>query len=93
MSAAEKEDTIRPRLYPAALTFKRYNLPFKGKNYDARMQISGYGDFVIRATDASMMLIEANDDAAASKYFGKVAKGVPELHHEDRNLTDNIKVF
>ena len=93
MSAVDQEDAIRPRLYPADLTFKRYKLPFNGKSYDTRMQISAYGDFAIRATDACMMLIEADDEAAAAKYFGKVAKGVPELHHEDRNLTDNIKVF
>ena len=83
---------LRPRLFEVDLVPRKYNLPFNGRNHDVRLMITAYGDLAIRSSDCSMILIESRDEAAASKYFGKVAQRVTGLFHQDRNLRDNIQV-
>ncbi len=92
-SALDNTPCLPPRLFEADLTMKNYKLPFNGKEYDARLQITAYGEVLFRASDCAMALIDAEDQQAATKYYGGVAKKVAALHHQDRNLLENIQVI
>jgi hypothetical protein len=92
-SSSEMAEEFRPRLFEADLTAQKYNINFNKNIYEARVQITAYGDIAFRASDCAMTLIETYDEATASKHFCDVSVKHPALRHEQRKLQDHIEVL
>ena len=81
----------RPRLFRPYISTETHRVPFKGKDYDLSLQVTAYGDVLVRATDW-VSLFTGHEQGAAIDHFGKIARRNPELHHGDRKLQDHLQV-
>jgi hypothetical protein len=81
----------RPRLFRADISAETHCVPFKGKDHTLSLQITAYGDVLVRVTDW-VSLFTGHEQAAAMDHFGNIARAHPDLHHGKRKLEDHLEV-
>ncbi len=81
----------RPRLFRTDISAETHCVPFKGKDYPLSLQVTAFGDVLVRATDWVSLFI-GSEQKPAVNHFGNIARAYPELHHGDRKLQDHLQV-
>ena len=85
------QTSIRPRLFESDLEEANYSISFNGKDHMTHLQITGYGDPLVKAMDCVSMITK-HKPGPAGDHFRKLVKRNKILEHNDRQLQDNIKV-
>ncbi len=80
-----------PRLFRADISAETHCVSFKGKDCPLSLQVTAFGDVLVRVTDW-VSLFTGHEQKPAVDHFGNIARAYPELHHGDRKLQDHLQV-
>ena len=89
--SAAPDEALPPRLFHADLTEEKHKIPFNGKEYNARLQITAYGVPFIKVSDLVSLATGHEGAGPCGDHFRKVVKNNAQLENCEKQLQNHIQ--